>query len=119
LRSTPLTAAAKGAPIGFTLATDAPFVQVLYLAVPRNALHPNAAQLWVDYLLSRESQDLLYELDTSDLHLLPGSKTAADIVRFSGSNVTPLEIGVDFYQKHDESTLNKTRLEIQRILAKQ
>jgi iron(III) transport system substrate-binding protein len=118
-QSNALSVAAKGAPLGFTLATDAPFIQPLYLAVPRNAPHPNAAKLWVDYMLSREAQDLLYELDSADLAPLPGSKTAADIVRFSGANVTPIEIGVDFYEKHDEKSLDKTRQEIQRILAKQ
>lgn len=118
-QSNPLTARAKGAPIGFVMASDAPFVQILYLAVPRNAAHPNAAKLWVNHVLSRESQDLVYALDSADLHLVQGSNTAADITnRFAGPGVTPMEIGVDFYETHDERELTRVRTEIQRILAK-
>jgi hypothetical protein len=63
-------------------------------------------------------QDLLYEMEFQDLHWLPGSKSAADIVSFAGPNVVPIDFGVDFYLKHDESELSRPRAEIQRILAK-
>jgi ABC-type Fe3+ transport system substrate-binding protein len=93
-------------------------VQILYMAVPKNSAHPNAAKLWVNYLLSREAQDLLYDFDFNDYHVLPGSKTAADMLAFAGPNVKPVEIGVDFYEKHDEKELNRIRAEIERIFAK-
>jgi ABC-type Fe3+ transport system substrate-binding protein len=113
-----LTAKANGAPTGFTMATDAPFAQIMYLAVPRNAAHPNAAKLWINYMLSREAQDIVYELHFADLHWLPGSKSATDIASFAGPGVAPVEFGVDFYLKHDESELDRPRAEIQRLLAK-
>jgi ABC-type Fe3+ transport system substrate-binding protein len=100
-----LNAKANGAPIGFVMASDAPF-------------HPNAAKLWVDYLLSREVQDLLYEFDRNDYHVLPGSKTAADMAIFAGPNLKPVDIGVDFYEKNDEKELARVRTEIERIFAK-
>jgi ABC-type Fe3+ transport system substrate-binding protein len=109
---------AKGGPVGFVVASDAPFVQILYMAVPRHAAHPNAAQLWVNFLLSREAQDMLYEFDYSDYHTVPGSKTAADMAAFAGPSVKPIEIGVDFYDKHDEKELTRIRTEIERIFAK-
>jgi hypothetical protein len=114
-----LTAKANGAPTGFTMAADAPFAQIMYLAVPRNAAHPNAAKLWINYMLSREAQDLLYEMHFADLHWLPGSKSAADIASFTGPSVIPIEFGVGFYLKHDETELDRPRAEIQRILTKQ
>jgi iron(III) transport system substrate-binding protein len=100
------------------MATDAPFAQIMYLSVPRNAAHPNAAKLWINYMLSREAQDVVYEMHFADLHWLPGSKSAADIASFAGPGVVPIEFGVDFYLKHDESELDRPRAEIQRLLAK-
>ncbi len=117
-QSNALNARRRGAPVGFTIAADAPFVQIMYAAAPRNAPHPNAAQLWVNYLVSREAQDVLYDIDLSDYHLLPGSKTGADIQRLVGPNVKPIEIGVEFYERHDENELNRLRGEIERLLAK-
>jgi ABC-type Fe3+ transport system substrate-binding protein len=113
-----LTAKAQGAPIEFTMAADAPFVQLLYMAVPKNAAHPNAAKLWINYVATREAQDALYEESHQDLHLLPGSRTAGDMQRFQPPGTTPLIIGIDFYEQHDEKELSRIRSEIERRLAK-
>jgi iron(III) transport system substrate-binding protein len=67
---------ARGAPLDYVVPADAAIVAPQYLAIPKTAAHPNAARLWIDYLLSREGQDLLYEYRHEDLHILPGSKTA-------------------------------------------
>jgi ABC-type Fe3+ transport system substrate-binding protein len=88
------------------------------MAVPKNAAHPNAAKLWVNYVLSREAQDLLYEVSWQDLHLLPGSKTASDIASMQPAGATAMVIGVDFYEQHDEAELSRIRAEIERRLAK-
>ncbi|HZR99965.1 MAG TPA: ABC transporter substrate-binding protein [Chloroflexota bacterium] len=113
-----LTAKAQGAPIEFTMAADAPFVQLLYMAVPRNAAHPNAAKLWINYVATREAQDILYEVSHQDSHLIAGSHTASDMERFQPPGTTPLIIGVDFYEQHDEKELSRIRTEIERRLAK-
>src|SRR5262245_37382438 len=57
---------ASGAPIDTVMPADAPLVVYLYAAVPRNAAHPNAAKLWINYILSREAQDIIYEADFAD-----------------------------------------------------
>src|SRR5262249_30725325 len=57
-----LGAKARGAPVEFTLASDVPIVSTIYLTVPKNAAHPNAAKLWINYVLGREVQDLLYQM---------------------------------------------------------
>src|SRR5262249_44550756 len=110
---------AEGMPIDFTTASDAPFVLLLYMGVPKNAAHPNAARLWVNYLLGREGQDLLYERDFSDSHLLPGSKLGPSIQKLQEGSTPILVVDVPFYQTHDEALLTKTLTQIQRVLNKQ
>jgi ABC-type Fe3+ transport system substrate-binding protein len=66
------------------------------MAVPRNATHPNAAKLWVNYSLSREAQDILYEGVFIDQHRLTGSKAAAEVKALQASGVRFTEINVDF-----------------------
>ena len=70
-----LGTAAKGAPVGFTLASDAPIVMPLYEAVPATAAHPNAAKLWINFMSSPEAQKMLYEVSFADLAALPIAKT--------------------------------------------
>jgi iron(III) transport system substrate-binding protein len=117
--SNTLAAKAKGAPLDYALLSDAPFAQLLYMAVPRNAAHPNAAKLWIDYVVSREGQDILYETNFSDSHLVPGSKTAPWIERVQAAGGKIMEIDLDFYETHDERELQRTLDEIVRILQKQ
>jgi iron(III) transport system substrate-binding protein len=109
---------AHGAPIGFLMAADAPFVLLLYMGIPKNAPHPNAARLWANYLLSREAQELLYESDFSDTHLLEGSRTAPLIREREAAGSKILYVDVAFYQTHDEAQLTKSLGDIQRILQK-
>jgi ABC-type Fe3+ transport system substrate-binding protein len=109
---------AQGAPIGFLMASDAPFVLLLYMGIPKNAPHPNAARLWANYLLSREAQELMYDSDFSDTHLLEGSRTAPLIREREAAGSKILYVDVQFYQTHDEAQLTKSLGEIQRILQK-
>ena len=65
----------KGAPLGQVVPKDFAVVGYFYLAVPRNAVHPNAAKLFTAYALSPEGQKLVFDNWGSDLDLLPGSRT--------------------------------------------
>ncbi|MBV9411188.1 MAG: ABC transporter substrate-binding protein [Acidimicrobiia bacterium] len=67
---------AKGAPLGEVLPTDGSFITNTYLAIPVNAPHPNAARLWVNYLLSRQAQDVLWQYDFMDSEHVAGSHIA-------------------------------------------
>jgi iron(III) transport system substrate-binding protein len=91
---------ARGAPIDYVVPTDAAIVAPQYLAIPKTAAHPNAARLWVNYLLSREGQDLLYEYRHEDMHLIPGSKTAALVQDLEAGGHLKLT-DVDFYERND------------------
>jgi ABC-type Fe3+ transport system substrate-binding protein len=89
------------------------------MGIPKNAPHPNAARLWVNYVLSREAQALIYEREFSDSHLLEGSKMAAEVAKLQERSPKLLIVDVAFYQTHDEAYLNRVLNEIQKLLQKQ
>jgi iron(III) transport system substrate-binding protein len=114
-----LSAKARGAPLEFTLAADAPLLSPVYMGVPKTAAHPAAAKLWINYILSREAQDYLYESDYMDSHLVEGSQTAKEIQKLEATGVRFTTVGVEWYQAHDEAELNQVRDEIQRTFRQQ
>ena len=117
-QGTALAAKADGAPIEFAPATDVPAVNLVYLAVPKNATHPAAAKLWIDYMLSREAQDILFAIEYMDSHLVPGSQTAREVDKLRAGGA-PLQIfDIARLQSGDEEVRADVLPEIQRILAK-
>lgn len=70
-----IRAAAAGAPLARVIAPDNPIVTYGYGSVPKNAAHPNAAMLYILYLLSQDGQQLTWSMNYLDLDLLPGSHT--------------------------------------------
>jgi iron(III) transport system substrate-binding protein len=116
--SNTLRAKAQGAPVEFTPATDVPVANLVYMAVPKNAAHPAAAKLWIDYVLSREGQDLLFTMEYMDSHLMPGSRTAQDVDRLRASGATLEIFDVARVQSRDEAELADVLPEVQRILSK-
>jgi iron(III) transport system substrate-binding protein len=111
-------AKAQGAPLDYVIPTDAPLLLYLYIGVPKTAPHPNAAKLWVNYLLSREAQDVLYESNFQDLHLLPGSKTRGELAAVEQANVKPTLITLGFLQRLDEQDFLARRARIQELLTR-
>jgi ABC-type Fe3+ transport system substrate-binding protein len=109
---------AKGAPIGQVIATDAPLLQYKYLGIPVHAAHPNAARLFLDYVLSREAQEALWETGFTDLHLLPGSQTAGPIEQARAGGVRFVELDVAFVQRHDETAMRQMQARFTQILQK-
>ena len=109
---------AQGAPLEFTVASDAPLIALLYVAVPKHSAHPNAAKLWINYLLGRAGQDMLFATASMDSHLVAGSQTVKEIDRLQAAGVKFVQLDVEFYQRNDEKELSDTLAELQRILAK-
>jgi ABC-type Fe3+ transport system substrate-binding protein len=109
---------ARGEPIAFVVPPDAALFLNLYMGIPRTAPHPNAAKLWANYLLSREAQDILFEYDSGDSHLVAGSKTLplAENVEKAGMKLTPITI--EFIQRHDEQEFLARRARIQEIVTR-
>ena len=110
-----LAAAAKGAPVGFTLASDAPIVMPLYEAVPATAAHPNAAKLWINFMSSPEAQKILYQVGFADLDSIPGSQTAKSIDALRDKGVKFLIVDTDFYRHHDQAEMGKALAEVQKV----
>ncbi len=117
-QANPMQAKAQGAPIDYVIPSDAPILTYMYLAVPRNAGHSNAAKLFVNYLLSREVQDQLYEMDFQDSHLVPGSRTAKDLEQIRATGVQFYVVNVDYVQRQDEKEFARLRSRALQIIQK-
>lgn len=74
-----LRAAKDGAPIKRVIAPDVPLVSYFYFAVPKNAVHPNAAKLFLVWVASKRGQAYTYETNLADVHLYPESQTRKEI----------------------------------------
>jgi ABC-type Fe3+ transport system substrate-binding protein len=109
----------KGAPLASTVPADVAGLTYWYMAVPRNAAHPAAAKLWINYLLTREAQDVLWELDAQDHYLVPGSKQASQVAELEARGVKPVQVDVEFFQRHNTEEMKRISAQVQRILQKQ
>lgn len=114
-----LRAQGQGDPLGFVIPSDAAILSDVYVTVPKNAAHPNAAKLFVDYLLSRDAQDIIYHYDYLDSYLLPGSKTGQLAKKYEDQGVKFLHSNVQFFQQNNMEDMRKTLDQIVKILAKQ
>jgi iron(III) transport system substrate-binding protein len=108
----------QGAPIEFTPALDVPAANLVYMAVPKNAAHPAAAKLWIDYVLSREGQEFLVAVDYMDSHLVPGSRTAEDVEKLRAGGAQLEIFDIQRVLSRDEAELADVLPEVQRIFAK-
>jgi iron(III) transport system substrate-binding protein len=106
---------ARGAPVEHAVLRDAAILVYWWVAVPAHAQHPNAAKLWINYLLSREAQDLICQYEFFDHHLLPGSRCGAEVERLQAQGVQFTEIDVEWSQRHEEQVI-RLRTAIQDIL---
>ena len=66
-------AIARGAPLGRAIEPTVPLVSYFYLAVPKNAVHPDAGKLFVAFSATVEGQKIMREETQTDLHFFPES----------------------------------------------
>ncbi|HLY66914.1 MAG TPA: ABC transporter substrate-binding protein [Chloroflexota bacterium] len=66
-----------GEPLGHVIPADMPMREFRYMGVPRNSAHPHAAKLMLDFIMSREGQDVLFTYTYADHPAVPGSKFGA------------------------------------------
>jgi ABC-type Fe3+ transport system substrate-binding protein len=57
------------------------------MGVPVTARHPNAAKVFVSYVLSREGQDFVWETDATDAYRIPGSHIAEVVKDYQARGV--------------------------------
>jgi ABC-type Fe3+ transport system substrate-binding protein len=59
--------------------------------IPNTAPHPNAAKLFLVYLMSREGQDFVWEHDATDSYRVAGSKIAEVVKSYEARGVKFLD----------------------------
>lgn len=95
LGSYALTAARRNAAIGVVFPSDYTLVMSRLQIISRQAAHPNAARLWVDYVLSHRGQTLLANQTglfavRADVR---GSATAAGLTQTLGPSLRAIPVG--------------------------
>jgi ABC-type Fe3+ transport system substrate-binding protein len=109
----------KGAPLASAIQSDVAGITYWYMSVPKNATHPAAAKLWINYLLSPEAQAILWEVDAQDHYRIPGSRQASTIEQLEARGVKFVQVDVEFFQRHNTEELKRFSAEVTRILQKQ
>ncbi|WP_235959867.1 ABC transporter substrate-binding protein [Actinomadura macrotermitis] len=94
--------AAQGAPLKTAVLKDAAITSTRYAAVPKNARHPNAAKLWVSWLLTPEAQKIVFEHDFADNHRVAGSRTAGQLAEYEKQGVKFTRVDYEFTLAHPE-----------------
>ena len=83
------------------IVTDAAQRRYIYLTIPGNSAHPNAAILYALYLLSPEGQgDVALNLDGSDLDNFPGSKMGQRIEALETQSVRFTTVDFTWWQRN-------------------
>lgn len=90
-----LTRAARDPNLGVVMPKDYTLVISRLIFISRHAPHPNAARLWIDYLLSRRGQTLMAE--KANLHSvrndIQGSDSGARLYQLLGQAIKPVVVG--------------------------
>jgi len=106
-----------GAPIANMTPRDFMVANYSYVAVPKNAPHPNAGTLFAAFALTKQGQDIIWRTWGSDLDLLPESHARADVAQLEAINGGPLKRTDATWQLGNEAG-NKAWAEIQKVLSK-
>lgn len=108
-------AAAAGAPLARVIAPDNPIVNYGYGSVPKNAAHPNAAMLYILYLLSEDGQQLTWSMNYLDLDFLPGSHSSGQLREVEKKYGFKFIKGDVAWQKTNDAG-NATQAEVAKII---
>jgi iron(III) transport system substrate-binding protein len=107
---------AEGALVGWSVPADAAFLRYLYMAVPKSAGHPNAARLWINFMVGREAQDVMYRYEYADHYLIPGSRSFAEVDRATKAGVKFYELTVEAAQSEEARGFKSAAPQIQSII---
>ena len=111
-----LASAAKGAPVGFTLASDAPIDDVLSMRRCRRPPPiPTRQSSGSTTCRRRRRRRLLYDVAYADLHLIAGSRTGKSISDLEAKGAKFLIVDTDFYRNHDAKEVDAVLSQVQAI----
>ncbi len=111
------TGIGSGAPIANMVPRDFLVANYSYVAVPRNAPHPNAGKLFAAFTMTPAGQDIIWRTWGSDLDLFPDSHAHAQVAEIEAVNGVTLKHTDATWQLTNEAG-NKAWAEIQKILSK-
>src|SRR6185437_7322616 len=100
----------------YTVPSDALLEEYVYASVPKTAPHPNAAKLWIDFLVSQEGQQILRQVNFTDSTLEPGSMSQQLIDQASAGSGKPLVASVQNAKEHYLPNGPKYKEEFSKIL---
>jgi len=103
---------ADGAPIDYTILSDAAMTYQLVLTVPTTAAHPNAAQLWINFVASPTGQALLREHAYMDTPLVEGSLTGEQMAEAEADGAEFVDADVAWYAELDQEEYGRNAQEI-------
>jgi ABC-type Fe3+ transport system substrate-binding protein len=95
-------AQAAGAPIDQVVATDFVQLRFFYLGIPKNAPDPNAAKVFIAYLMTPAGQKFSWDTWKEDLHSFPGSHVGAQIAALRAKGAEPRVLDIDWTNRHPE-----------------
>lgn len=104
----------QGAPIAQLIVPEFVQQRYFYFGIPKNATQVNAAKLFITYMMTEEGQKLAWKHWWSDLHMLPGSKTAKQLQEAHVDLANAKDIGIDWLDAHPEG--DEAKREIVKIL---
>lgn len=85
-----------GQPIASIYPREGTLLSGVNPAVPLTSAHPNAARLFIAFLLTREGQDVLWDVTAEDSNLIPGSHMAKIIADAQHHGVKIIQgLGID------------------------
>jgi iron(III) transport system substrate-binding protein len=91
--------------IGYVLPRDYTLVMSRIVFISKRAGNPNAAKLWVDFLLSKRGQEII--ANESQLFSLradvEGEATAAGLARTLGNSIKPIAVGPGLLTYQDQA----------------
>lgn len=107
----------KGEPISSFYPKEGTAIYAFSPGIPLTAAHPNAARLFITYLLTPDGQKLLWDLFGCDNYLLPGSRMAPIIAAAKQKGVKFIDIygldvqhpELDDYQKTINTIVNQSK----------
>jgi ABC-type Fe3+ transport system substrate-binding protein len=106
---------ANGELVGWSVPADAAFLRYLYMGVPKTAAHPNAARLWINFMVGREAQNIMYTYEYADHYLIPGSRSFGEVDRATKAGVRFYELTVEAVQAEEARGFKSQTEKIQSI----
>lgn len=98
-----MLAKATGAPVDQAMATDFVQIRFFYMGVPKNSASPNAAKVFISYMLSPEGQKLAWDTWGGDLHSFSESNIRKPLEALKEKGATPRVLDIKWTNEHPET----------------